>query len=176
MDDDDIKDKDDEASLLKDHSVSVSSFSDVSEAYFNTTGTADLCCRDEAFARYVLNALVSVGLAMEEVDPAIARNTYVLANVRAAAGAGGVRWGEPCKALAATAWLSFLQSVRIYAPHSSQVRIRATSDRDINPLFIFLRQFCRSVSVVRQGVHDTHGTECFWCECSPSHVVTLFKA
>ncbi|CAJ1032764.1 hypothetical protein IOCL1545_000638400 [Leishmania shawi] len=92
LDDDDIMDKDDEASLLKDHSVSVSSFSDASEAYFNTTDKADLCCRDEAFARYVLNALVSVGLATEEVDPAIPRNTYMLANVRAAA-AGGVLGG-----------------------------------------------------------------------------------
>lgn len=167
LDKDDIEDKDDDTALLKDSSGSASSCTYASEAFWNSTDTAALCRRDESFSRYVLNVLVSVGLAMEEVHSVIARSAYMLANGRAME-----VFGEPSKLLA-----DRLAAAPTGNPHLCAALFAETakngSARDVT---FFPHQFFESVNVVSQRLLDIRGTECFWRQLPPNHIVTLFNA
>lgn len=151
--------------LLLSDDRSPSSCSDESTAYLNSADMADLCRRDDAFTRYVLNAVVSVGIAMERVQPVIARSAYTLANARAAE-----VLGEASSMVAA----SLAASPTV--PRLCELLFKDTGTsgqtRDIT---FFPRRFFESVNAVRQRVHDTRGTECFWRQLPPNHVVPLFK-
>ncbi|AYU81299.1 RNA binding protein, putative [Leishmania donovani] len=167
LDNDDIEDKDDDAAQLKDSSGSASSCTYASEAFWNSADTAALCRRDESFSRYVLNVLVSVGLAMEEVHPGIARSAYMLANGRATE-----VLGEPSKLLA-----DRLAAAPTGNPHLCAALFAETdrngSARDVT---FFPHQFFESVNVVSQRLLDIRETEGFWRQLPPNHIVTLFNA
>ncbi|TPP42661.1 RNA recognition motif family protein [Leishmania donovani] len=167
LDNDDIEDKDDDAAQLKDSSGSASSCTYASEAFWNSADTAALCRRDESFSRYVLNVLVSVGLAMEEVHPGIARSAYMLANGRATE-----VLGEPSKLLA-----DRLAAAPTGNPHLCAA-LFAETDRNgsARNVTFFPHQFFESVNVVSQRLLDIRETEGFWRQLPPNHIVTLFNA
>ncbi|CBZ29158.1 conserved hypothetical protein [Leishmania mexicana MHOM/GT/2001/U1103] len=163
----DIEDKGDGAALLKDRSGSASNCICASEEFSNSGDTAALCRRDESFSRYVLNVLVSVGLAMEEVHPVIARSAYMLANGRATE-----VFGEPSTLLA-----DRLADAPTGNPHLCAALFAEADENDSGrDVTFFPHQFFEGVNVVSQRLLDTRGTEAFWRQLPPNHIVTLFNA
>ncbi|KAK7201903.1 RNA recognition motif (RRM, RBD, or RNP domain) [Novymonas esmeraldas] len=153
---------------LKDRSASVASSSDASAAFLNSADMADLCRRDEAFTRYVLNVVVSIGLSMEEVHPVIARSAYTLANARAAEVFGEANALLADRLASSPATCNPRLCAALFAEAA-----KSGNSRDIA---FFPHQFFESVRTVRQRVRDTRGTECFWRQLPPNHVVMLFRA
>ncbi|KAG5471639.1 hypothetical protein LSCM4_03190 [Leishmania orientalis] len=165
--DDNLENKGDDVALRQGRSGSSGSCSDASAAFLGSADMADLYRRDEAFSRYVLNVVVSVGLSMEEVYPVIARSAYSLANARAAE-----VLGESNKLLADCLAATPTGSPRLCAALFEEAR-RGGSVCDVT---FFPRLFFESANMALQGVRDTRETEGFWSQLPPNHVVTLFKA
>ncbi|KPA78949.1 hypothetical protein ABB37_06013 [Leptomonas pyrrhocoris] len=156
---------DEEEQFLLNGSRSLSSCSDESTAFLNSADMADLCRRDETFTRYVLNAVVSVGIAMESVQPMIARSAYTLANARAVE-----VLGEPSAMVAACLAASPT------APRLCEMLFHdAAATGKLRDITFFPHRFFESVNATRQRVRETRGTECFWRQLPPNHVAPLFN-
>ncbi|GET91102.1 hypothetical protein, conserved [Leishmania tarentolae] len=166
LEENDIESRDDGTALLKHRKRSTSSCIYTRDAFPDSADPTALCLRDELFSRYVLHALVSVGLAMEEVHPGIARSVYTLANGRAME-----VFGESSKVLA-----DQLATAPTSNPHLCAALFADAYTTDSEPdITFFPHQFFEGVSVVLQRLRDIRGTEEFWRQLPPNHIVTLFN-
>ncbi|KAG5497572.1 hypothetical protein JKF63_03836 [Porcisia hertigi] len=163
----DMERKDHDAVVLRDANSCVLRCSDASEAFLRSGGMGDLRRRDEAFSCYVLNVLVSVGLSMEEVHPTTARSAYALANTRAME-----VLGEPSKLLTDCLAASPTGNPHLCATLFVETG-RSGCGRDIT---FFPHHFFESLSTTQQNFRCTRGTDRFWRELPPNHIVSIFQA
>ncbi|KPI82672.1 hypothetical protein ABL78_8315 [Leptomonas seymouri] len=127
---------------------------------------ADLLRQDTYFTGYSLNVLVSIGLAMEETQPTLARGVYTLANKRAVE-----VFGYPNRVL-----VKCLAATSSGNPHLREELFEDTgkdsSGRDIT---FFPRRFFESVRATWVRVRDTRGTDGFYRLLPPNYAVALFQ-
>ncbi|KPI84805.1 hypothetical protein ABL78_6133 [Leptomonas seymouri] len=145
--------------------LSMSSCSDESTAFLATADIADLCRRDVAFTRYVLNCVVAIGIAMEGVHPVVARGAYMLANARAAE-----VLSEPNLLL--TACLAASPAAPCLCEMLFNEAGRGDKTRDIT---FFPLHFFEGLRPVQLRLREACGEAGFWRQLPPNHVVPLFK-
>lgn len=154
--------------LLRARTDSMSTASDASAAYMNHADMVDLCDRDEGFTRYVLNVIASVGIAMEEVHPVIARSAYTLANARATEVLGeSSQLIDSCLAASPPN-----KNPNVCAALFGEAAQNGRS-RDIT---FFPHCFFETASRARQLLREMRGSQCYLRGLPPNHLVVLFKA